>query len=401
MNKGCPRPLYTERIRLFIGSSVAKVLIGVRGSGKSSVLKTIQQETSSGAVFFDMGARSNVKFRDPDALYGEIKKRLGDGKEMCLIIDEVQMIHDWEDMIRSLIDEKCCDIYISGSDSKLFSSDTSTYLAGRTVSADVFTLTYSECIEFQRFYGRNEDPDYVMDRFLRVGGFPIIWSEDLDGSSACCILSGIESEAILRDIQQRYGFRSTELLDRILDYICDNLGRPMSVFGIFNSLRSEDPDTSKNEVYAGIDHLLEACIICRAETYDVRRKKVLRSGTKYYLSDIGLKSLLRGYREDDISGVMENIIYLELRSRGYRVWVGDAKGKEIDFIAEKMRKKVYIQATFEMSSPDTAKREYSPLREIDDNFPKYVVVMKENPFFGDSDGIRCVLLKDFLLSKDY
>ncbi|MCH3977826.1 MAG: AAA family ATPase [Candidatus Methanomethylophilus sp.] len=170
MNKDCPRPLYTERIRLFIGSSVAKVLIGVRGSGKSSVLKTIQQETGSGAVFFDMGARSNVKFRDPDALYGEIKKRLGDGKEMCLIIDEVQMIHDWEDMIRSLIDEKCCDIYISGSDSKLFSSDTSTYLAGRTVSADVFTLTYSECIEFQRFYGRNEDPDYVMDRFLRVGG---------------------------------------------------------------------------------------------------------------------------------------------------------------------------------------------------------------------------------------
>lgn len=317
MNKDCPRPLYIERIKPFIGSSNAKVLIGIRRSGKSTIFRMVSQEMNGKIIFFDMGARSNVKFRDPDVSYDEIRKRLDDDGSSHLFIGEVQMIHEWEDLIRSLIDEKICDIYISGSNSKLLSSDLSTYLAGRTVSANIFTLTYSECIEFQHFYGRNEDPDYVMDRFLRVGGFPVIWSEDHNETSAYDVLTAIESDVILRDIQQRHSLRSTELLDKILDFLCDNLGRPTSILNIYNYLKSEDPDTNKNEVYADIDYLIEACILYKAEAYDVRGKKFLRSRTKYYLSDIGIKSVLRGYREEDVPGVMENIIYLELRSRGY------------------------------------------------------------------------------------
>lgn len=390
------RPLYLDRMRPFSKNGNVKIITGIRRSGKSTLLKELYRITDDRILRIDMELWENRRFRDPDTVYRYIRESV-DGGIGVVAIDEIQDIDGWHEVVRSLVAEGDCDVYITGSNSKLLSGEFSSLLTGRFNLFDTFTLTYSECTRFAKKY-RGGETD-ILGRFLRTGGFPSVWRNLYDESDAVSEVSDILNSIMMRDIVARYDIRKPDLLRRIFRFICDNVGNRTSVHNIYTSLMAEDRRLSKDLVYEYIDHLESACLIYRAETYDVKGRKVLTSPYKYYLADIGLKNAVGGFRPEDIQGYVENILYLEMRARGYDVWMGDYSGREVDFVCRRGSDFVYIQGTVRLSGEDAAKREFGNLRGIPDNHPKFVVVLEKSPLDADTDGIRCVLLEDFLSGR--
>lgn len=403
VRKNISRPRYDMRLAPFMGNGNAKVLEGVRRCGKSTLYEMLIDSTESGSniISFNMEVWNNRQYRDPEVLYSKIKESIVENKENFLFIDEVQDIYEWESVVRSLIAEDCCDIYLTGSNSRLLSGEFSSYLSGRLNTVNVFTLVLSECMDFEREYRSGMTYDEVLSKFIRIGGFPGVWRNDYDQSSAYSEISDIVDAIIKKDIVDRHNIKNTDVLDRILNFICDNIGNPTSVNNIFASLNSRDKSVKKDMVYDYVEYLEESYLILKANAYDIKGRKHLTSKYKYYLSDIGIKNARLGFRPDDISGYMENIIFLELKSRGYDVWVGDSGGKEIDFVGEKNGSMIYVQAVSELTNEDVVKREFGNLKDVGDNYPKYVVTLNDGPLNEDMDGIRCCKLVDFLMSDRY
>ena len=390
------RPLYLNRIKPFVNNGNVKIITGVRRSGKSTMLKELDRITDGEILRIDMELWGNRKFRDPDTIYGYIRESVNKGIK-TIAIDEVQDIREWHEVIRSLIAEGDCDIYITGSNSKLLSGEFASLLTGRYNLFDNFTLTYSECRRFAEEY-QDENTD-VFTRFLHVGGFPTVWKNRYNESDALTEVNDILGSIMFYDIVNRYDVRKRDLLHRIFRYICDNIGNKTSVHGIYNALLAEDRNISKDSVYEYVGFLESACLIYKAETYDVKGKKILTSSYKYYVADIGMKNAVCEFRPEDINGYIENILFLEMRARGYGVWIGDYSGKEVDFVCKKGNETIYLQATTHLSGEDVVKREFGNLRNIPDGHPKYVVVMEKSPLDSDVDGIKCVSLEDFLGNK--
>ena len=387
-----------DRISPFFGNGNAKVLTGIRRSGKSTLLRMVSEvHSDKNIILFDMELWSNREYRDPDALYRRIKDSLVSDRKNVLLIDEVQDITEWESVIRSLISEGCCDIYLTGSNSRLLSGEFATYLSGRLNTTEIFTLTLSECMRFESVYRDGITTDGALAKFLRFGGFPSIWRFDYNEKEAMSEVRDIVQAILLRDVVNRYGVKQPNILERILRFICDNVGNPISVNNIYNTFLSNGDKVGKDTVYSYLSYLESAYLVYRVETMDLKGKGILKSRYKYYLSDIGIKNALMGYRPDDIPGYMENIIFLELRSRGYDVWIADNKGKEIDFVARDGEGLIYIQATTRLSDEKVITREFGNLRDVDDYRSKYVVVLEKGLLDGDMDGTRCVTLSEFLL----
>ena len=387
------RPLYVERIRPFSGNGNVKIITGIRRSGKSTLLKELNRITDDQILRIDMELWENRRFRDPDTVYRHIRETLDNGIH-TVMIDEIQDIEQWYEVVRSLVAEGDCDLYITGSNSKLLSGEFSSLLTGRFNLFNTFTLTYSECVRFAKEYQREEMN--VFSRFLHIGGFPSVWRNRYDESEATSEVNDILNSIMMRDIVTRYDIRKPDLLHRIFRFICDNMGNRTSVHNIYTSLLTEDRKVSKDLVYEYVDHLESACLINKAETYDVKGKRILTSSYKYYLADIGLKNAVCGFRPEDIQGYVENILYLEMRARGYDVWLGDYSGKEIDFVCKKGRDIKYIQGTVRLSGEDVVDREFGSLSKIPDNYPKYVITLERSPLDAEVDGIKCILLEDFL-----
>ena len=396
------RERYISRIKPFIGNRNAKVLTGIRRSGKSTLLEMLSgmDDGPYNDIVLNMELWKNRELRNPDRLYETISSSLKEGVKNRLFIDEVQDVDEWESVIRSLIAEDRCDIYLTGSNSHLLSGEFASYLSGRLNIIDVFTLTFSECMEFERVYRGTCDEDAVLRKFLRIGGFPSTWREDYRESDANSEVSDIVYAIMMRDIVSRHPVKNPDALNRILRYICDNVGNPTSVNNIFNSLSSEGRGIGRDTVSAYVDHLENAYLIQKVCTFDLKGKRHLTSKYKYYLSDIGVKNAILGFRPDDIAGYMENIVFLELRSRGYSVWIGDNAGKEVDFVAEKNGGYVYVQVTVKLDGQKTIEREFGSLKGIDDNYPKYVVTLDDGPLNSDIDGIICCKLTDFLMKDE-
>ena len=402
------RNLYIDQLRDFIDKPQIKILTGIRRSGKSSVLLLLKEELLERQVPFDQILHINLEsFTFSDLLnavdfYKYVSKKIIPGKRNYLLIDEIQEVDQWEKAINSFLVDFDLDIYLTGSNAHLLSSELATYLAGRYVEIPVYTLSFSEYLNFKKHYAPKKETDYrkaFLD-YLRLGGFPVLHTTDYTEETAYKVVYDIYYSIILRDTLQRYGLRNVELLERVIKYAFDNIGNTFSGKNVADYFKNQQRKIDINTVYNYLRALEGAFILYRTSRYDIKGKELLKTQEKFYLSDVGLLYATMGFKNRMIGGILENIVFLELKRRGYQVFVGKIDTKEIDFIAEKQGKKIYVQVAYKLENEQTVDREFSELLRIEDQYPKFVVTMDD--FWEESvGGVQHLYISDFLLSTLY
>ena len=396
------RPDYIEAVKPFMDAPLVKILTGVRRCGKSTIFEMIRQELLERGIPEDHIIMKKYTEMDiPDTItakqmYEELVSRVEDDKRYYFLLDEIQEIKGWEKAVNSLLEGMNADIYVTGSNSKLMSSEISTYLTGRYISIPVFTLSFREYLEFKK--ESTQSYDKLLEEYIKFGGFPIIALGEYEQQSAYQIVDGIYHTVVSRDIVKRHRINKQDLFDRVVKYVIENMGKTFSASSISNFLKSENRKVSIESIYNYLRWLEQAFIIFPCERYDMQGKSVLKTQEKYYLADVSFRYALFGYNRKMLDGVMENIVYLELRRRGYDVYVGKNNTKEIDFIAIHKDEKIYVQVCVQI--PENSNREVGNLMEIRDHYPKYVVTLNEMDV-GIENGIRIVHLRDFLLAKQW
>ena len=394
------RPDYIEAIQPFIDKPLVKILAGVRRCGKSTIFEMLKEEFLRRGVsadhiickrYTEMDIPENITAKQ---MYDELAAAMA-GKGHCyLLLDEIQEIDGWEKAVNSLLESTDADIYVTGSNSKLMSGEISTYLTGRYVSIPVYTLSFKEYLAFKQdsSLSRRE----LLEDYIRFGGFPIVALSEYDEQSAYQIVNGIYHTVVSRDIVKRHRINKQDLFDRVVKYIIENMGKTFSANSISTFLKSEHRKVSVESNYNYLRWLEQAFIIYPCERYDLQGKSILKTQEKYYLSDVSLKYALLGYNRKMLDGAMENIVFLELKRRGYDVFIGKNDTKEIDFVATRRAERIYVQVCVRI--PETSDREVGNLMEIRDHYPKYVVTLNEMDT-GIENGIKIVHLADFLLAE--
>ena len=399
------RSVFIENLKKFKDESIIKILCGVRRCGKSTILSTYKKELLSmginprnvierlySSMEFDESYDASQMNADLLAAIENADK----SQKVYLLLDEVQEVENWEKCVNSLFENRNVDIYVTGSNSKLMSSEISTFLTGRFVLIPVYTLSFLEFMEFKKTYfpeSAEKSKDEYFDMYLKSGGFPFIAKTNHSQEENYQIIDGIYSTVVTRDISRRHNISNLEMFNRVVRFVLENLGKNFSAKTIFDFFKSQHRSVSIETIYNYIAWLEEAFIIYRCNRYDIQGKEVLKTQEKYYLSDIGFKYSQFGYSPKSVASVLENIVYLELRRRGFSVYVGKLYDKEIDFVAVRHEQKLYVQVC--RTLPEDSGREIGSLKAIKDSFPKYVVTM-DSSVFGIEDGIKIVHIKDFL-----
>ncbi|AIZ56637.1 archaeal ATPase [Candidatus Methanoplasma termitum] len=398
------RKRYLDALTPFKGNGNAKVITGIRRCGKSSLLDTFIETIPENynVIMINMEFAQNDELKNWKKMLEYVESKLDKKKENILIVNEVQDITQWELAIRDLIAKESCDIYLTGSNSNLLSSEYSTYLGGRYDTVHMLPLSFSECVEFNKRYKGESDRDKLLERFIRVGGFPIIWRFDQDEDSAIKTVRTLVDSSINNDIAIRYSVRNVDFVKKVLKTVASTVGSYVSAINIYNTLASSGAPVSKETVYDYLEYLEAANLIIKAETMDIRGRAILRSSYKYYLTDLAIKHALIGYRPEDISGHIENIIFTELLGRGYNVNAGRSDEREVDIVAEKGDERIYVQACTMFGSDETVRRELGSLESIRDNYPKFVVLKDPGAFRGvTSKGIVICGLMEFIEMENY
>ena len=396
------RPDYIEALKPFMGKPLVKILAGIRRCGKSTIFEMLREELIRREIpaeniivkrYTEMDIPENLTAKQ---MYDELVAAM-DGKGYCyLLLDEIQEIDGWEKAVNSLLESGNADIYVTGSNSKLMSSEISTYLTGRYISIPVFTLSFREYLDFKA--GSTLSRNELLEEYIRFGGFPIIALGEYDSQSAYQIVNGIYHTVVSRDIVKRHRINKQDLFDRVVKYVIENMGKTFSANSISNFLKSEHRTVSVESIYNYLRWLEQAFIIYPCERYDLQGKNILKTQEKYYLADVSLKYALLGYNRKMLDGAIENIVFLELKRRGYEVFIGKDGTKEIDFVAVRRDEKVYVQVCVQI--PENSDREVGNLMGLRDHYPKYVVTLNEMDV-GIENGIRIVHLADFLLNKHW
>lgn len=397
-----PRKDYLEAIEPFLGKKIIKVIIGMRRSGKSYFLKQLKDHLFSQGLnerhflLMDMERLELKPIRDYKDFADHIDKYFQNVKgKKVLFVDEIQEIKQWEKVIRSYLNTGEYDIVITGSSAHLLSSEIATLLAGRTIEVHMFPFSFKEFIEFNKI----TDTIKGFKEYLIYGGMPAVYDFHLkEGQQRLKLLNSICNTIVLKDVVGRYNVRNVVLLEEIIRYILDNIGNIFSAQKIVDYLKSQKQNMTVDTVRAYLGYLESALIIHKAKRFDVKGKRLLEIHEKYYVSDVGLRHSILGYREADISSLLENIVYLELKRRGYTVCVGKLHDKEIDFIAERPGMRIYFQITLSLANKEVAQREFGALLDVKDNFPKYVLSLDE-VFTPQIEGIPWLNVKDFLLNS--
>lgn len=428
------RDLYLKRLIAFKDTELVKVITGIRRCGKSSLMKLMVQYLKENCVKPEQIIQMNfesIEFQKMTAadIYQYVKVRMPGDKRTYLFFDEIQRISDWQDAINSFRVDFDCDIYVTGSNAYLLSSEYATYLAGRCVEIKMLPLSFKEFLDFHGYEvkekqsptgewrkciydveGENYDPKELFESYMKFGGMPSIADIGLDTDKVFALLEGIYSTVVMRDIlerEKRRGQRQitdAELLRKIIMFLADNIGNNTSITSIGNTLVNENLiDTDKRNgkpavqtIQAYVGALLESYVFYEIKRFDIKGKEYLRTLGKYYIVDIGLRNYLLGFRDVDTGHCIENIVYFELLRRGYDVAIGKIYEKEVDFIATNAEEKIYFQVTESMNDPLTRERELAPLQKIRDNYEKVVIVGEcDNPVI--QDGIKIVRITDFLL----
>lgn len=389
---------YLNAIKPFVGVKTVKILAGVRRCGKSTIFEMIRNELLGRGVaeeriimriYTSMEVDDGFTARD---MYEEIKRQIKESGKYYLLLDEVQEIDGWEKVVNTFLEGYDTDIYVTGSNSKLMSAELSTYLTGRFVQIPVYTLSFKEYLQFKE--NTNQSEKELIKEYIRLGGFPLVASGNFDSRSAYQIVYGIYSTAITRDIAKRHRIKNQALFDRVVKYIVENMGKTFSANSIVNFLKGERRTLSVETIYNYLKWLEEAFIIYPCSRYDLQGKAVLKTQEKYYLSDVSFKYAVMGYDRKMEAAAIENIVYLEMKRRGYEVYVGKNETKEIDFVAQRQEEKVYVQVCVRL--PEHSERETENLMNLKDHYHKYVVTTDEMDV-GNENGIQIVNLADFLL----
>jgi predicted AAA+ superfamily ATPase len=394
-----PRPDYLKRISPFIGKGLIKVLTGQRRVGKSFILYQLMDEITKRdpaveIIYINKELHEFRDIRDGDELYRHVAARLKAGAPNALFIDEIQDVKGFELALRSLLAEGRCDIYCTGSNADLLSGELATHLAGRHVEFQIHPLSYAEFLRFHRLENRQES----LARYLRFGGMPYLSAIGLDEAVAFEYLDTVLASILLRDVVARERIRNVDFLETLLEYVADNVGSLFSANNISKYLKSQHVAMPVPTILSYLSALQRAFIVRKARRADLRGMKLFEVGEKYYFEDLGLRNASRGRSSPlDQGKLVENAVYLRLVECGYEVNVGWLDSLEIDFVAEKAGRKLYVQAAYLVSEESTAAREFGNLGRIDDNYPKYVVSMDETLGASNYKGIEQIGLREFLM----
>lgn len=430
------RDLYLNKLIAFRDTEPVKVVTGIRRCGKSSLLKLMAEHLKETGILEEQIVEMNFESHEfkkmsADGFYHYVKDRVIPEKRMYLFFDELQRITDWEDTVNSFRVDFNCDIYITGSNAYLLSSEYSTYLSGRCVEIKMLPLSFSEFLYFHDFevkesksalggtrtqvYDKNGERyelREVFDAYMRFGGMPGIADVGLDQEKAMVLLDGIYSTVVVRDILEREKRRGQKritdpvLLRKIILFLADNIGSSISVSSIGNTLVNEGlledgkrkGSPSAHTVQAYVNALLESYFYYDIKRFDIKGKEYLRTLGKHYIVDIGLRNYLLGFRNRDSGHAIENVVYFELLRRGYDVAIGKVDNAEVDFIATKTDEKLYVQVTESMVSEDVRRRELAPLQKINDNYEK-IVLSLDTGLDASYDGIKSLNLINWLIGK--
>ena len=394
------RPQYMNMLKNYRDVPLVKILAGIRRCGKSTILDMLRDDLLKSGIAADHIISMRYTSEDFDDgmtdkdMYNSIKEQMtGDGR-YYLLLDEVQEINGWEKAVNSLFENANTDIYVTGSNSKLMSSEISTYLTGRYISIPVYTLSFAEYLAFKKNDTRSKKD--LLNEYLRLGGFPIIALSNFDERSAYQIVEGIYTSVITNDITKRHNIMNFDLFNRVVKYIVENVGKTFSANAIAKFLKSEGRALSVEAVYNYLNWLEKAFVIYRCQRYDLQGKSVLKTQEKFYLADASLKYCIMGFSPKSIASMLENVVYFELRRRGYEVYIGKNETKEIDFVAVRRDERIYVQVC--RTLPEESDREVANLLEIKDHYPKYVVTLDELAV-GNINGVKIVHLSDFLLGE--
>jgi len=396
------RDAYISQIVPLIDKNLIKVLTGVRRSGKTVLLSQIQDyllkngRSKSQIINISLESKKNKKFKDGDVLYEYLISACEKlNAKAYIFLDEIQVVSGWEEVVSSLLVDIDCDIYITGSNSKLLSGELATLIAGRYIQIHVYPFTLSEAKQMLEQNGKFKSDEVLFQDYLKYGGLPMRFS--LEEISLEAYLSDTYDAIVVKDIIQRNNIKDTNLLNMILAFLMDNIANPFSARSIVAALKQEGINTTVETVIAYIDYIKKAMVVYSAQRYDIKGKKLLTTNEKYYTVDLGLRNCVKASGEIDYNKLYENIVYLELLYRGYDVKVGKTDDYEIDFVAYKGSDTLYVQVCYLLASAETVEREFGNLERIKDNYPKYVI-SGDLPDFS-RNGIKHYNIIKFLLNE--
>lgn len=389
---------YLDKIKPYKDVKLVKILAGIRRCGKSTIFEMLKDELTDCGVAKDHII--SLKYSSNDFagsftakdMFDEIKKQIVDGKRYYLLLDEVQEVNGWEKVVNAFLEDYDTDIYVTGSNSKLMSSEISTYLAGRYITIPVYTLSFKEYKEFKKDLQKS-DKELFTD-YIRFGGFPLIASVNFDENEAYAVVKDIYNSVVLNDIAKKHQITNSDLFDRVVKFVIENIGKTFSANSIVNFLKSENRKISVETIYNYLEWLEKAFVIYRCKRYDLQGKSVLKTQEKFYLADQSIKYALYGFNPISVASMLENIVYFELKRRGYDVYIGKNATKEIDFVAIKRDEKLYVQVCREI--PTNSDRELGNLLDIKDHYPKMIITLDEYAT-GNVNGVQIVHIVDFLL----
>lgn len=400
------RERYMSRIRPFIGKDIIKVMTGMRRCGKSVMLELVKRELVregvSEANFFSYNFEDLTisNLCEATALHDDVCKRVqGAIGKVYLFFDEIQEVLEWEKAINSLRVRLDCDVYITGSNARLLSSELSTYLAGRYVEFVIYPFSFGEFLPLYRQSFPEASIKECFNAFISFGGMPFLSELNYNENASKVYLSDAFSSVVVKDIAKRNNIRDIDLLERIITYVMSNMGCTFSASSLSRYFKSQDRKVSVDTILNYLKFSMEAFLFYQVKREDLIGKEVLVSNEKYYIADHGLREAVWGRNNESIELVLENIVLIELFRRGYDVHVGRVGDKEIDFVATRQNEKIYVQVSYMLASESTIEREFGVYNLVRDNWPKYVVSMDELDM--SRDGVKHVNIIEFLLAADW
>ena len=395
------RERYLKLIRPFYNQELIKVLIGIRRSGKSVILRQIMDELKktniddSHIIYINFEDYDYEEYTEPKKLNNYVKDQIIDDKKYYIFFDEIQNVDEWEKVVNSLRATENTSIFITGSNSDLLSSDLATHIAGRYVSFKITPFTFGEVCKLSNIVN-NRDIEDAFNDYIKWGGMPQRFMQQ-DDISRKTYLNDIYDSIIIKDIVKRFNIKDIDLLNRIVTYILTTPSQVFSSDSLKKYMQSDSRNVSLETLYNYIDYITRANLISKAERYDVRGKRILTGKYKYYLTDLGFTNILSDGKKEQIGAYLENLVYNELIARGFNVNVGTLDSGEVDFIATRFNEKIYIQVTYILSDEKVIEREFGVYKKIEDNYPKYVLSMDKIDL--SENGIIHKNIIDWLLNK--